>query len=108
MFISVSGVSKSAVSLGHYNDGLWHHVVGLFNGSNVLLYVDGGKETITGDATTGPIVNTSAVDLVLGNYAAAVNPFIGLIDDARIYNRALTATEIKKLYTLGAVQSPPP
>jgi hypothetical protein len=38
----------------------------------------------------------------MGNYKCGFEePFKGRIDDVRIYNRALSATEIKQLYNMG-------
>jgi len=34
-------------------------------------------------------------------------PFNGTIDDARVYSRALTATEIKQIYQLGQTSLKP-
>ena len=31
----------------------------------------------------------------------AVEPFVGRIDDVRVYNRALTAAEMQQLYSMG-------
>jgi hypothetical protein len=35
-------------------------------------------------------------------------PFRGLIDELRVYNRALSATEIQAIYTSGLASAPPP
>jgi hypothetical protein len=35
--------------------------------------------------------------------ASPVNYFNGLLDDVRVYNRSLSATEIQQLYKLGSV-----
>ncbi len=37
----------------------------------------------------------------IGGGVGAESDFKGLIDDVRIYNRALTADEIKRLYQIG-------
>lgn len=34
----------------------------------------------------------------IGNIEGAGNTFLGSIDDVRVYNRALSATEVKQLY----------
>ena len=101
--IRVSDVNKEAVSLNTYNDGQWHYATGVFNGTNVLLYIDGGKEAITGDATTGPIDNpVSGVDLIFGNYNNFPGGwFNGITDDVRIYDYARTADEIRLDYNAG-------
>ena len=55
------------------------------------LYLNGVQvSSITG---SGPIINTLGV-LHLGFNAADASTFRGLMDDVRIYNRALSAQEI--------------
>jgi len=71
-------------------DGDWHRIGLVWDGSNRTLYVDdveGAKDTQTGfEATWG--------GLHLGAGAAwnldAASFFSGLIDDVRVYNRAIT------------------
>jgi len=85
----------------YLNDNAWHHVVcsfqsGVSNGS--LCYVDG---VLT--LTTTMTVNGQASVLMIGanrdpNPIQQIN---GAIDDVRIYNRALSADEVSRLYKLG-------
>jgi len=95
--IRVSEVSKTATSTNTYNDGKWHQVVGVFNGTNVLLYIDGGAEAVTGSATTGPI-DGPANNVFIGSYNSLGNFFNGSIDEVRIFDRALSANEVTQLY----------
>jgi hypothetical protein len=73
----------------------WHHVAGTYDGANINVYLDGSLDgTIE---TTSPIgVNTANV-LIGENPEAAGRNWDGLIDDVRIYNRALSAAEIGEL-----------
>ncbi|MBN2512745.1 MAG: hypothetical protein JXB18_07390 [Sedimentisphaerales bacterium] len=86
------------------NDGRWHHVAAVSpdnptpNVTGIKLYVDGRLQTNT-IASNSLTVNTSLMDDVLiGNYTIANGShqafFKGQIDDVRLYNRALTDTEI--------------
>jgi MSHA biogenesis protein MshQ len=84
--------------------GRWVHVVGVFaNGSTSggTLYVDGQKQTsscMTGNgflSCTGAAGTAAApLEFGLGNGFY----FNGTMYDARVYNRALTATEVTELY----------
>ncbi|MFH1161790.1 MAG: LamG domain-containing protein [Candidatus Jorgensenbacteria bacterium] len=78
-------------------DANWHHVVVTFTGGNVVLYIDGvSAKTGSGDST----IQGSAQTYV--GYSSWTTAYPnGLIDDARIYNRTLSATEIKRLYNSG-------
>jgi uncharacterized protein (TIGR02145 family) len=79
--------------------GTWYHIIGVRNSAagSIKIYVNGQYE---GEATgSGPNLRNSSVGLRFGAYNAGF--FEGTIDDVRIYNRILSATEIQKLYALG-------
>jgi hypothetical protein len=95
--IHVSGGNACAQSSSTYNDGTWHLYSGVFNGSNVLLYVDGSL-AVTGSSTAGPIIDPSSNSLYLGANDTADDNLVGSIDDVRIYNSALTATQVQNIY----------
>lgn len=82
-------------------DNTWHHIVGLRNGTNVLLYVDGSAD---GSATDNNYNCSNSLDFHLGaDSAGALNfKFNGQIDEVGIWNRALSSTEITELYNAGA------
>jgi prepilin-type N-terminal cleavage/methylation domain-containing protein len=89
------------------NDDIWHNVVVVFNaGESAKIFVDGVDQT--GDML-GSIQSSIAIsnrDLVIGSsYNNSLIPnearFNGLIDDVRIYNRALSAEEIRLIYESG-------
>jgi Concanavalin A-like lectin/glucanases superfamily/PKD domain len=81
-------------------DGQWHAVAGTYDGSTVRLYVD-GNEVGAGSAATGA-VNYAQDSKVfeIANYPGCTGfGYKGAIDEARVYNRALTAAEINYLQT---------
>ncbi|MDP6716860.1 MAG: hypothetical protein QF368_19835, partial [SAR202 cluster bacterium] len=90
-------------------DGEWHHWVGVYDGSSQKLYLDGALDISV--VHTGPIIGTGDGNpdwltigkdyhpVSMGNsYAEEGRYNSGLIDEVRIYDRALTADEIKTLY----------
>ena len=78
------------------NDGQWHHVAGTYDGSKICLYVD-GKLDVSSEATGSIIVNDYNV-LIGANAEKPDRNFKGSIDEVRIYNYALSATEVKEIY----------
>ncbi|MFA6050579.1 MAG: LamG domain-containing protein [Candidatus Paceibacterota bacterium] len=82
-------------------DTNWHHVVYAYDGSAWRGYRDGAEIFSTSRTFS---LGTSAKQLVLGGFtsAAADQFYNGSLDDVRIYNRALTATEVTSLYNSGA------
>ena len=78
--------------------GVWHHIVGVNeNNTTRKIYIDGVLQSGTDDLNnTGTRALTNILEI--GSGASASESFDGQIDDVRIYNRALSASEIKALY----------
>ena len=84
--------------------GYWHHVVMTYDGSQlaagVHVYVDGVSQSLypSEDFMNGQSILNST-DLKIGVDVPGVgDEFAGKIDDVRVYNRALSAREVKNLY----------
>jgi hypothetical protein len=83
-------------------DGLWHHVACAFTNNstsitNVKLYVDGLLQGVSAQKDT--TINTVANGDVLIGCDNAPLYFSGVMDEVRIYNRALSAGEVASLVT---------
>lgn len=76
----------------------WYHVCGVYNGSTVTLYMDGVQEGTPG-SLTGNINNTSAT-VRLGWIYDNGRELDGILDDVRIYGRALTPAEVTILASM--------
>lgn len=99
-------------------DGRWHFVVGTYDGSSVRLYLD-GKQVGSGSPHVGPIdYDFPDNDLFIGHYnTCPAFDFTGSIDDAQVWGRALTGSEISDIYEqfiggsdgggLGSATAPP-
>jgi len=74
----------------------WSHVAITYNNSNVSIYLNGSIDKV--DAKTGKL-STPLSNLLIGIYSSlSSEKFKGSIDEVRIYNRALSASEIKQNY----------
>ena len=81
------------------NDGQWHHVAGVYDGSVMSLYIDG--ELDVSSICKGSIDVTDK-PLYIGENSEEPNRFWnGLIDDVRIYNCGLSQSEIEGLAAEG-------
>jgi hypothetical protein len=98
-----STTAQEATSTSLLNDDSWHHVVGQRSNNTMMIYVDGVLENVS-DAVVFN-VNHADTDFFIGTGGAggfAINrSFLGALDDVRIYNRALSADEVRRLYELG-------
>ncbi|HUT46643.1 MAG TPA: kelch repeat-containing protein [Sedimentisphaerales bacterium] len=78
-------------------DGQWHHVGFVWDGSYRSLYVD-GIEAARDTAAQNPLQSaTGGLYIGAGSNIEAGTFFAGLIDDIRVYNKALSAEEIASL-----------
>ncbi len=92
--------SGNAVTAGNDHDirsttslalNTWTHLAVTYNGSQLVLYANGAQVAST--AATGSMATTTGALRIGGNNIWG-EYFSGLIDEVRIYNRALTAAEI--------------
>ncbi len=83
-------------------DDEWHHVAvtladdGTPDVSETLLYVDGLPEA-TRDIQSTPIDTDPTGEIRIGLSPYHTSGFIGLIDDVKVYDRALSAAEVRSL-----------
>jgi len=91
--------SNSILSATAVNDGEWHHLVGIYDGTNSYIYVDGELEN---SGAKNNLLNNTGEQLDIGTNYRRSNRFTGTVDDVRIYSRDLSADEVKQLYNLGA------
>ena len=80
------------------NDNEWHYIVSTKSGSTLSMYIDGIFEKTGTDTTT--TVTDNASPLYIGMMNGTL-PLTGYVDESRIYNRALSASEIWDLYQMG-------
>ena len=94
----VGGVNVAALSANTYNDGKWHHYTGVYNGANVLLYIDGGRtEFVTGDASAGPLDATTQTTYIGAYDSSSTAGYNGDVAIITIHNRAMSGEEIARL-----------
>lgn len=81
--------------------GQWYLVTGTYDGTTAKKYINGildNSKAASGNVSDG----NGAVKIGYTNVSATLY-WSGLIDDVRIYNRALTAQEVHDLYVPGVV-----
>ena len=80
--------------------GVWWHVAVVLDASGGRLYLNGNQVGSTTPMTMRPSTLGNTPNDWIGRSQFAVNPYLdGAIDEFRVYNRGLTATEISALYT---------
>ena len=75
----------------------WTHIVGTYDGANQKIYINGVLDAT--DAQTAAIATTAQPLLFGTNYGGPGSELLeGSLANVLIYNRGLTAAEIKELY----------
>lgn len=90
--------------------GSWFHIVGVYNGTDARVYVNGSLDS---NGANNPLTYSSgifdtSVDFNIGarDYTTP-GYFDGLIDEAFIFDRALSATEVSDIHTNGLTSAIP-
>jgi len=89
------------------NDGKWHYVLGTYDGSNNIVYVDG--QVAESGFSTNPVSSSSAFNLYLGSYPGSTNAgggrtFAGSLCEAAYWNGTwLSSNQVQSLYNLSGV-----
>ena len=78
--------------------GVWYHVVGTCDGSTAKLYVNG--QLMNSGWVDANYVGSSA-SLRIGGSVCCGEYFAGLVDEATLYNRALSPAEVFDLFDAG-------
>jgi hypothetical protein len=74
------------------NDGNWHHVAFTYDGTYKKMYIDGALASTYNYTAT---LNNNSYNVSLGyNLEYTPAEFSGSLDDVRIYDRAITSTEV--------------
>ena len=103
LYFNVRNGGATYISAGVTNaDNVWHHIVGVANGANSKLYLNG---SVVGSGTLPSLSSTGANDLAIG-YIPPLSSFgglycSGLIDEVAIFNSALSASDVTSIYNSG-------
>jgi len=99
-FETSSGADQFVTSPNSYNDGQWHYAVVTNNGANLILYIDGTQVAIK--ATSGASPESIGTKPVRVGANSRVTPptnfFTGEIDEVRIWNSALTSSQVSSAF----------
>ncbi|WHT17136.1 PQQ-dependent sugar dehydrogenase [Crossiella sp. CA-258035] len=88
----VGGVERDTVSGTALPAGQWSYVSATYDGSVLRLYVNGSL--VASQAVAGSVTASSGVLRIGGNAVWRNEFFAGLIDEVRLYDRALSPAEL--------------
>ena len=72
--------------------GTWYHLAGVWDGTNILLYIDG---TLIGTSSSPPFIANSSTPFYIGSRSTSSQYFNGTMSDVAFYNYALTQSQLQ-------------
>ena len=95
-----SGLDFYLYSTVNINDGKWHFITATFDKDGYQkIYIDGVFD-VQMDISAAASIPWNSIDNLMFSQVILNNYFKGLVDEARIYNRVLSAEEIKRHYEM--------
>lgn len=91
-YMRIGGTLKGIQVSNVLTTGSYQHIVGTYDGSTMIVYRNG---TQVGSLAATGTVDTSGTQVFTSSGSES---FDGRLDDLRVYNRALSASEITTLY----------
>lgn len=92
------GTANAGIWSGTLSTGIWYFVVETYDGSTLRLYIN-GNQVGSGVSVNKPIDYTGVANYVyLAQRSDGGLRLQGSMDEVRIYNRALSASEIQTMY----------
>lgn len=85
---------------GSYSSGSWYHVVNVYDGADLIIYINGSEDNRT---NVGSITLQDHTEAGIGASSSGQEGFSGIIDDPRSYTKGLTSTEVSNLYNTGRI-----
>ena len=94
---TVGATTTLIASSGGTTIGQWYLVTVTYNGSGMYIYSNGVE--VGSAAKAGALDTDNSVSAYIGqNPGSLNNDWVGIIDDVRIYSRALSAADVAALY----------
>ncbi|UCG48670.1 MAG: tetratricopeptide repeat protein [Phycisphaerales bacterium] len=95
----LTGINWGVGGGADINDGKWHHVAGVYDGSDAYMYVDA---VLVGGLANVKRIKSNNFDVYIGeNGEPRGRQWHGVIDEVVIFDHALSEEQLKQLQELG-------
>lgn len=95
--ITVGGADLNASDTVAHELNRWYFFTGVYDGTAIKMYKDA---VLVGTTSATGAISTNSSTMKIGTYTGSTYNMDGLIQNVRIYNRALSPEEITILYDL--------
>jgi hypothetical protein len=104
-FTTPGGAIRAITGTAALAANTWTHIAATYDGANMRFYVNGSLVRTV--ARAGAILGTDGPLHIGGNEVWGGEWFSGLLDEVRVYNRALSASEIQADMSGATLPNPP-
>ena len=106
-FTYVTG-DNARVTTGAIDRSVWQHITFSYDKdtNKAYFFVNGVADNADGVTLSGSPLDTA--DMIFGRHRTTSDPFNGLIDEVRVYNKVLTAAEAAAVYAYDPTATPDP
>ena len=101
-----SGIFKVVEAINTVQLNTWQHVAGVWNGTDLKIYVNGVLSGTTTNVTDSSFATSTNSTFIGNNQAGSPEIFTGDIDEVRIWNIARSQTDINNLKDCEAMSQP--
>jgi hypothetical protein len=91
----IGGIQRNIQGPTVVTPGNWYLVTGTYDGSSLKVYLNGNLDSSLAVSGIGAVTSNT---LCVGAHTCNSYWTNGAVDDVRIYNRALSAAEIQRIY----------
>ena len=103
LILSTGAGNQRAIAATNINDNVLRHVVAVHNpllAEPIRIYIDGVEDGVSATYSS-PIDLTNSPVRIGSNVQAAGRSWDGIVDDVRVYDRALSPAEVETMYATG-------
>lgn len=100
-----SGVAVSSAGTTALTNNVWQHILATYDGTTMKLYINGVLNSQQANAVGS---HTFTLPMTIGarSVPATPNTFDGRIDEIRVYDRSISAGEVKNHYKTSPIVNP--
>lgn len=97
---------NARVTTAAIDRSVWQHITFSYDKdtNKAYFFINGVADNADGVTLSGSPLSTA--DMIIGRHRVTSDPFNGLVDEVRVYNKVLSAEEAAAVYNYGSTQEP--
>ncbi len=96
LHLYMTGPGYNFGSKNNWNENQWYFVAATYNNTHVAFYVDGVVDNIVAETVAIGAYNADALNI--GAWTQTLHWFNGTLDEIKVFNRSLSASQIYQIY----------